>query len=905
MIFRKVYIFFKNELAIKNLNIQSLITEIFGYRRNNIYGYYLGTKYAHKEQFINIINSISDSVIKFKFYEECVEAVNEDGTTGYILTLSLDDEPSEIRQSITFEPSKWNTERALIAIPTARPAVSYNNTVKRTTRAADGATYMLSKCDTYFISPTLEAIEEVYGDLVISSPLPLSVAVVANVQSIKQFQIVMNSSSISSPIVQNVPDNFWNNYVYFMVNRDPTQMAICSLITIISNDCTILFYDDRSERKPIFQFDIRSNQNFYAYQAEGTIGTAPNYNYYIDPNNGDISVGLGRFDHHISYAFKKRSNAASISAIWGYYNIATTKYKNSTQPKGRQKLIPIENKILMSIGNPTYNITSYLTDLLMYTPLGFEEFSLGKEMKVVLSNNIPFLNFIDNNPNSLVFTTQASFIKFDINFNNLIDNLKIRLVKDKTYLEFDANGFEELDLSAYTAATICMIADEPLPDPATWLQLGTAGSKARLDKDTWGFNDARLGKFVVSSIGIAWTYVPTTNPPMVTFATVIKNGAQQKNQIIGPINIKKAYAFRFYYTGQEIAAYNDISLQGTDLQAYMSPVLSCTTNQLYSFTSFKTDAETLFFCMNNIYGLFGPGTVPTTDVYAHLVFEVYNSPPTESSSSVSKPLELPTALLASTLDYYSDTNYFNFTTKLYEENLTIVDDFVPTILRQDFDAVIEDHAISLDATYRSDYYAIKVPNFQYIFPLKGFEPYINPYDKMELRIYYNNKVTRTLLPKGYSIRFTPIDIETPTNYTRLVISDTNKSCIFYNQPQLSSYDVFITFEVDRTAYQHLYRPYSRVTGHASIANCAGTHPIQVYSNLIKSYYDLAPLCISNLNGNVEFTGELFPTNIFKFEIKLPVINIAHINTYNITAQTSTANLRQLLFTMLLELNFYN
>lgn len=893
MIFKKVFIFFQNNASIVNLNFQNLLNEITTRNGNqHIYAVYLGSKYLETNNLVNLNNNIDKNTISLKIFEECIPSINPlTGTVGYFLTLLLDDAPSQIWQSTNFNINKYNSELALLPVPSSRVGITYNDTVVKPTIAADLNSYQVSRCDNYFISPSLERIESVYGDLTISSPFPISIGAYQTIDSIPIMNIVFNSNSISNPIPQTVPDIITKQPCYFMANKDPTQFTMCNLITIISDRMSIEIRDDKKPYKPgRYAFDLRPIQNIYAY-----VSTNPNdFLYYNDPN-GDEYVGVGRFDHHITFKFVKKSPNSSISCIWGYFSIQTTNY---TQKSASGALIPKSNAFLMNFGVPTNNlITCLLQNGIFYTPVSSDP-NVRFILKMRMDYKQPYITF-NSDSKSFVIITSYPFLQLDKFAVPGYETVFLKILQDRTYSEQNNWNILELNNSNISKTVLSFTFEKDVPaSPYELINLEIAGSVKRINQTTYSYSEYSFGKYVSNGIA-GWTLEPDDSKRFFTF-TKATNPSFKDEPFFVIQNFKSCYGFRLATYVTDLDQYNfTYIIQGTDLQQYLSQAFTIAVNQLYTFSAFSNCPGNTLIMVVNAAGRNTPwGVDEPQSATFNTFFEVVNEQPKYIDYKTT-PIDLPPSYLSSAIDTFNDSNYYAFNTSNIETVLNELTTYIPKIIRQDYKAVQEENPIALDQSFRKDFYSIRIPNFYKIFPLFGYNNYTIPYDNLELRYIYDNQIFTQILPKDYS--FT---IKETSQATKLYINSDSKLCHFDINTNNSTYDIFLYLKIDRSQDQKLYLPYKRLKGTIKIANCSSEIPIEVYTNLIKSYYDLTPLYVSSTTSSYKEANGLVMQNIHIYKIKLPIINIDTINAYNLTTQTLETNDRQLLMTLLLEISFF-
>jgi hypothetical protein len=912
MIFKKIFILFRSASSIEKVNLDDLFKQINIYSGKNrqIFGVYLSTKYAYYKRYIDLSNNIDYNIIRIKFFEECSPNTN----FGYYLSLMLDDEPNNLRQTYYFDINKWNTETAITPIPSCRPGLVYTNSVKKTTSAADGAQYMLSKCDSYFISPTLERVEEVYGDLTVSSPFPLSIGTYQNnVTPINyNLNIVWNSTSISNPIKTDMPPFLLNNndtgngpYTSYLTKfQDPTQIAKITLLLVISTNLTIIFKDRRTGKSDYEPFPLRPYQKIYILPGSDT----QNRQQKVF-GNGDIVYFNKRIDHNIQVFFKRTNNniqECTLSAMWGYYSNLMTEYL-WVGSRDKYTITPIKNIMLFDIGIPTYcNIYTLVNNVFDYSN-GYENkdvyIIIGYRMEAEFLNDIPYITYY-NDSNSVIFISDLPFISYNLlsNVENRPTIIDVTSLADKDWVEYNTQLLtQEFNFSDKSMSSLNIKFDRPinLNDLKKYLQFGVFGTNSRISKDIVKFNNPLAGRYQEAIVG--WQYVSINNT-FLCFEKIEING-ENKDPFILVINFRSYYGIRFRYTGKYTTVVNNnLYIQSSDLQSFYSRSFNIQVNQLWSLQSLGEGCpiNNLVICLLFISK---SGIEITTearrDINENLICELIKTQPPYSTISKKTAIELPTSYLCSTIDALNDVDFFNFKRKGVN-NILFGENYEPKLIRQDYEIVKDNPAYTLDATFNKDYYAIRLPNFYKNFPLSGLPIYIIPFDKFELRYVTNDKMFSAILPKGYT--FTII---LTSSETKLTVIDGSKECIFNYNDQTSSYDIFITLDFDKTNIIEKYQVYKTVCASACIANCAGTQPIDVYSNIISSYEEYGSICNSSIIDTNRTKSEYINKNIHSFKIKAPIVNMAGTFSFNLQNLEYSNNSRQLLLTILLEINYFS
>ena len=916
MIFKKIFIKFQGESSIKKVNFTDLFTQISIYsgRNKQIFAIYISTKYAYFKRYIDILNNIDLDTIRIKFLEESTP--NSD--TGFFLSLMLDDEPNNLRQTTYFNINKWNTDTAMTPIPSCRPALVYTDTVKKTTTAADGGEYMLSKCDSYFISPSLERIEEIYGDLVISSPFPLSIGTYKNNVTPPinyNLDIVWNSTSISNPTVQQMPpflltsDGVGNGpYTSYLTKfQDPTQLAKITLLIVISTNLTIIFKDKRKESADYEPFPMRPYQKIYILP-----GSPAANRQQVVFGNGDIVYFNKRIDHNIQLYFKKTNDSISgctLSAMWGYYSNLFTEYR-WVGSRNNYNITPINNKLLFDVGVPTYNNIYTLLDNVVEYKNGYSSGDVyvivGYSMKVTILNDIPYITFFKD-IESAIFITDLPFIRFTLessidtpiitNINTLFD--KIWMTNDSELITKEYN-ISDKSMGLFNFNFDRTVSLETLKN---YLLFGVFGSNTRILRDgPIKFKTPKAGRYIQDSLNIGWVYESKDDSYLCFGATT---GGKPDNQFFFIVqNFRNYYGFRFKYTGAYTEYVDNVLyVQGSNLQGYYTRGFNLQVNQLFSLAEFAKECPTddIVICLLFISRTGVTITDPArNDITNNLTCElIKEQPPYSEFGGKKTAISIPTSYLCSTIDAFNDSDYYNFkkiglTNFLYEES------YVPKIIRQDFEIVLDPPAYTFDATFKKDYYAIRIPNFFREFPLLGLDIYIIPFDKFELRYVVESKINTLTLPKGYS--FT---IENFTGYTFVSILDQQKSCVLYFNEQNSSYDIYVTLDFDKSNLTETYAYYKTVCASACIANCAGTQPLDIYSNIVSSYEEYGSLYNGSVIDSNRTKYKYINKNIHSFRVKMPIINIENIKSFDLENLTYGPNKRQLILDLLIEINYFS
>lgn len=906
MFYKTVYLLFKNYEDIFSISIDKLLDAITRNESTRVYGIYIDDKFSNLDYKINLLNNLSDATIRFKLIENSYQIITTLGDE-LIIQLKLNDEPSPIAQRDYFKQGD-KYPAALFPLPSNNPGITYNNNVLKSTRAADGNYYDVSRSDNQFISATIEEIEEKYEDISLSSPFPISLGMPDNQTNFDgEITIKYNSTSISNPTFMLLDDNFLKSEYYLMSNNDKNMFSISNLLIIQSINLDMLVFKRSVSTTSRYKITLNRYQKVFAYRAEN----GANYHYYLgDGNNPDIYLGAGRFDSDVLVKFLKTDKTlpSYLGAIWGYFTINIREYRNSFG----SPLISLPAKVLIDSGKKIYSLRSSFRkslDSWRAAVTGDVLFTVKTiEMIPTLGSYVTY----QCNPNGMFIVVNLGLIK--ITFPEVTDKLlKIKVYRENEntideYFPYESTVYiqgsesTKIFINYIFNVPVSQVTDRDVPN---LLFSGPKLSDRYTETITIPASEPVKGRYQPDDIGYQ-IYDDGTG----RYFTWPQMSAG-RNIFIRIDDWSNKYGMRAVYTGfKNCSKSAKVLIRVTSGPDYATNAVEFQPNSLIVFndhTIFTKNPikQLCFVLIDSIATEAKFDSDDLKDNNGKWSFEIYNNKPAYIDIESGPYEKLPPSFLSSIIDRFAQLNYFDLYTKDQKYN-TFLDEigFEPLIIRKDFESVQDYNLNTIDQCGRYDLISLEVPNITLNFPKSGFEQYRIPYEYLRLRYTNNNGITTVIIPNGY--KFYSKEERVKDSYHTL--DEIGKICIFYNNT-FFDHDYFIPFTLDTAEFYHYYTPYKVLSCSAGIAEIAGPIPIDIKTNIINASNSLslaATILASSISAANPAVSKFNQSIFQKFEIKLPIINVDKIYEVDLSNPSGFYDelSRQIVYTIMIEISYY-
>lgn len=904
MFFKTIFLRFTSLQAIKNLKFGILLQEIIKNdgRSQLIKGVYILDSF-NPYNILNLINNLSNQTIIIKLLESVTKnnvILDQTNSHTYIIQLFLSNTADNYRQLDYWDNKQIFKEVVLFPIPSFNPGITYSNQITKKTLAANGDYYMLSKSSNVDISPTLEDVEENYLELSKGSPLPFSLASVN--YSIKQLdEVYFNSTSLSSPVYTQLDDTFYVKTFYLVKYNDKSLFATASLLTVVGKNINIrIFPGGVNNLSYFYTLPIGDEPvNIYAFPSasEDLIFRKSGENYYIN---------LKRFDCNIAFAFEPTdiNQPSSLAAIWGYYSNNFTYYEKDLQTISINELL-INNEpfysIINTINNDSINYNFDINDPNLNLISGIK----------ISKNDGNFLTYYSS-INSILILSRYPFFKIK-SYSKII---KITIFADG-YGYIEINGAlpneRAFNYSKSSLVLINIIYEEEIVDNDYGITFAGDPTHANLEiyNNPQSVSDPAPGKRWAydGDLGVGVIVLVNSTDSALTFEKFYNDPGSSVPEspwyIIKDWKNYKGCRIKYYGDGLE-QLLMEVYLSGT---TYTAPeTYNFGFNQLFYFDQNSypynqfLDSEYLFINISFIYNKNGdPLGIDPNEFIKKLNFENLLDFPPELPNVDDTILDLPNSYHASFYDSINFTNTFKFGLPNFFTSLIEPISVNGRLIRKDVSSITNDSSQMPNARI-FDYFNIRLPNFGFVFPLNGLPEYKIPYDNLEVSFLNDSGISRVKLNKGAYLKIIPQS--DPSIQTSLTFQN-NLYTLTLSLKNNSFYSFYLTlsFNVDPQRMR-LLSNYSSISGYASVTNAHGKNPIQIKSDLAIDYNDLNVIFCSSRENCAPIFCKFKPKNNFRLEIKLPIIDITNIQSYNIKDQKYSINERQIFYNLLAQIAYY-
>lgn len=908
MFFKTIFLRFTSLEAIKNLKFDILLQEIIRNdgRSQLIKGIYILDSF-NPNNIINLINNLSNQTIIIKILESVtknnVKIDQSNNLNTYIIQLFLSNTADNYRQLDYWDNKQIFKEAVLFPVPSFNPGITYSNQVNRKTLAANGDYYMLSKSNNVVISPTLEDVEEMYSELSKGSPLPFSLASVN--EDIKQLdEVYFNSTSLSFPVYTQLDTTFYVKTFFLVKYNDKSLFASASLLTVIGKNINIrIFPKGINDFSYVYTLPIGDEPvNIYALptKIDGLIFRKSGENYYIN---------LNRFDYNVAFAFEPTDNnqPSSLAAIWGYYLNNFTYYE--------QDLQTIKNSdLLISNEGPFYSIINTINNDTINYNFDINDPNLNLINGVKISSGVGFSFRYYSSPNSILILSRYPFFKITSEAFT-IKIIKVTIIADGyDYTEIDGTllNIRTFNYSKSSLVLISIVYEEIIDNN---YGIAFAGDPRHANLEIYNnkqfVSDPQPGK--------RWAYDGDLDPAILVLVDSSESALTFLNFYSEPGSVVPKSLFYIIkdwkkYKGCRIKYYGDgldqllmyVFLGGQTLIAPETFIFNFNSlfyfdQNSYPYNQFL-DSEYLFINIAYILNLRGgPFGIDPNEFIEKLNFENLLDFPPELPNVDDTILDLPNSYHASFYDSINPTNTFKFGVPNLFTTIVEPMNVNGRLIRKDISAITYDTS-QMPIARIFDYFNIRLPNFAFIFPLNGLPDYKIPYDNLEVAFLNDSGISRVKLNKGAYLKINPQP--DPSIQSSLTFQDNLYSLQLSPKNNLV-YNFYLTlsFNVDPQRMR-LLSNYSLISGYASVTNAYGKNPIQIKSDLAIDYNDLNVIFCSSRENCAPIYCKFEAKNNFRLEIKLPIIDITNIQSYNIKDQTLSVNQRQIFYNLLAQIAYY-